>query len=222
MKKTTNNVSQHAIDFVRRFMAVIIAVALPGLSASAQQLNLFEEIESNNNAASEARERGRGNNRATNAVPEFTLVGTTRIGNNYSAIIRHRDGDTLVVKSAPDSPTAIPGHNEYALLEVRAGRASIRYPQSNPCAEFLDRGVSCSGGNTAALSLANGAPVMDEVVEQTEEESPTNPFEALRDQQENDAPANNGRFTPRRIAPEDVPPGMRIVSTPFGDRLVEQ
>jgi len=30
------------------------------------------------------------------------------------------------------------------------------------------------------------------------------------------------RFTPRRISPEDVPPGMRVVSTPFGDRLVDQ
>ena len=29
-------------------------------------------------------------------------------------------------------------------------------------------------------------------------------------------------FTPRRINPEDVPPGMRVVSTPFGDRLVEE
>jgi len=26
----------------------------------------------------------------------------------------------------------------------------------------------------------------------------------------------------RRIDPADVPPGMRVVSTPFGDRLVEE
>ena len=53
-----------------------------------------------------------------------------------------------------------------------------------------------------------------------------NPFEALRAQQNNVSVSNrdggNERFTPRRILPEDVPPGMRVVSTPFGDRLVEQ
>jgi hypothetical protein len=61
----------------------------------------------------------------------------------------------------------------------------------------------------------------------------TNPFEALRaaraaglNPNQNNANDNgdvsNGRFTPRRIAPEDVPSGMRVVFTPFGDRLVEE
>lgn len=34
-------------------------------------------------------------------------------------------------------------------------------------------------------------------------------------------PFNAERFQPRRISPDDVPPGMRLVRTPFGDRLVE-
>ena len=37
-----------------------------------------------------------------------------------------------------------------------------------------------------------------------------------------EAPNQPARFQPRRIPPEDVPPGYRVVSTPFGDRLVEQ
>jgi hypothetical protein len=55
-----------------------------------------------------------------------------------------------------------------------------------------------------------------------------NPFEALSAAQvddDNPAQKNGGRenrFAPRRISPEDVPSGMRVVSTPFGDRLVEQ
>ena len=53
-----------------------------------------------------------------------------------------------------------------------------------------------------------------------------NPFAALREAQaENPADSSTrrgARFSPRRVAPEDVPPGMRVVSTPFGDRLVEQ
>ena len=53
---------------------------------------------------------------------------------------------------------------------------------------------------------------------------PGNPFEALRNGRRGDTlnPGTNGaRFTPRRIPPEDVPEGKRIVATPFGDRLVD-
>ena len=57
---------------------------------------------------------------------------------------------------------------------------------------------------------------------------PTNPFEALRNAQNSrvsgagDENPARGRFTPRRIDPADVPEGMRVIATPFGDRLVEQ
>ena len=59
-----------------------------------------------------------------------------------------------------------------------------------------------------------------------EEERSTqaNPFETLRNRVQNGEPPSErpGRFQPRRIDPADVPPGMRVVSTPFGDRLVEE
>ncbi|MBT8146719.1 MAG: hypothetical protein KJN90_07680, partial [Gammaproteobacteria bacterium] len=66
------------------------------------------------------------------------------------------------------------------------------------------------------------------VVSEEESEEPTNPFAALRARalQNGDAPAPSASprrsFTPRRIDPADVPPGMRVVSTPFGDRLVRE
>ena len=55
-------------------------------------------------------------------------------------------------------------------------------------------------------------------------DAPINPFEALRSRAQNGAPPPErpDRFQPRRIDPADVPPGMRVVSTPFGDRLVEE
>ena len=129
-------------------------------------------------------------------------------------------------------------------MDVGAGQTSIRYPDNVPCVEFLERGVSCStAANIAALSLTTGEPLPNNVAgsadrelealanetadEAAADEPPTNPFEALRNRQENNGAlggraGDNGRFTPRRISPEDVPPGMRVVSTPFGDRLVEQ
>ena len=54
-------------------------------------------------------------------------------------------------------------------------------------------------------------------------EAPINPFEeiARRSRDPESDTTENQQFRPRRINPEDVPPGMRVVSTPFGDRLVE-
>ena len=202
-----------------------------------QQLNLFEEIETTNNSSSRARDRVREGGRATSDSPEFVLIGTSRIGSEYSVIIQHRGGDTLMVKAGPNSSTQIPGYNGYSILDVGSGSVSIRYPENAPCVEFRDQGVSCDGAvNIASLSLANGEPLPGQEVETsladsrlgeaTADEPPINPFEALRAQQNNVSVSNrdgdNERFTPRRILPEDVPPGMRVVSTPFGDRLVEQ
>ena len=60
------------------------------------------------------------------------------------------------------------------------------------------------------------------------EEAPGNPFEALRQRaargQRGDVvnpDEQNRRFRPRRIDPNNIPPGKRVVSTPFGDRLVD-
>ena len=219
-----------------KFLLVLLCMAMPKLAYS-QQLNLFEEIESASNSSSQVRDRARADSLATSASPEFTLVGTSRIGSEYSAIIQHRGGDTLIVKAGSNSSTQIPGYSGYSILDVGSGSISIRYPEHVSCVEFHDQGVSCAGGdNIAALSLTNGEPLSGNEAEASQatnrsietavNEPPINPFEALRAQQNNEAVStrdgDNERFTPRRILPEDVPPGMRVVSTPFGDRLVEE
>jgi len=220
-------------------LLVLLCIAMPGFGYS-QQLNLFEEIETNNNSSRDARNRTASGSRAGAASPEFTLIGTSRIGGKYSVIIQHRGGDTLMVKASLNSTTQIPGYSGYSILDVSSGSISIRYPENISCVEFRDQGVSCDGAmNIAALSLANGEPLPGQEVETSQaagrsnetaaDELPTNPFEALLSR-ENNVPVSNRdgnfdrseRFTPRRIDPEDVPPGMNVVSTPFGDRLVEQ
>ena len=225
-----------------RFLVLTLGMVLSGVIYP-QQLNLFEEIETDNSRAGDIRNRQNSEARSSSTAPEFTLVGTSRIGSRYSAIIQHRGGNTLVVKVEPDSITQIPGYAGYTLVDIGATRASIRYPENVPCVEFSDQGVSCdSTGNIAALSLANAKPLPpsatrestsqvgrvppNELQSEETRDPPINPFEALRGQSDN-VESNNGggrntRFTPRRIAPEDVPSGMRVVSTPFGDRLVEQ
>ncbi|MBL4580723.1 MAG: hypothetical protein JKY29_02800 [Gammaproteobacteria bacterium] len=214
---------------------------------SSQDLTLFENVET---AESRARPAGRAAReaRATTAQPEFTLVGVSRFGAKYSAILRHKDGESFIVKADPVAVTLIPQHSDYAIVDVTASSVSIRYPSNNTCVEFSDRGVSCSAAantNIAQLILANGEPLASrnpangltaeastdingEIIE--EQAVSGNPFEALRNGRRGDtlntgtgaANTNGARFTPRRIAPEDVPEGKRIVSTPFGDRLVDQ
>jgi|APSaa5957512535_1039671.scaffolds.fasta_scaffold33236_2 hypothetical protein len=219
-----------------RLLISMLFLAISGFGYS-QQLNLFEEIETNNSSPSSYRNRADDGPRGGSISPEFTLIGTSHIGSEYSVIIQHRGGDTLIVKADSNSSTQIPGYSGYLILEVGSGSISIRYPEHVSCVEFRDQGVSCAGGgNIAALSLTNGEPLSGNAAEAsqlTARSSETavndpliNPFEALRAQQNNEAVStrdgDNERFTPRRILPEDVPSGMRVVSTPFGDRLVEQ
>ena len=202
-------------------------------------LTLFDAVETTQERPTSPNRSAR-ESRVTSAEPEFTLIGTSRIGNAHSVMVRHKSGEILRVKANGNGNTAIADFDGYSLVNVASGAVSISFPANNPCREFTDQGVRCSGaGNIAELVLATGeplpasvslaspasAPASGEIVESTDTE-PANPFEALRNA--GTAPAgqdedNAGRrFTPRRISPDDVPEGMRIIATPFGDRLVEQ
>ena len=213
---------------------IIVLTGSGGLLA--QDLNLFEEIEVNE--VTNRRDRGRSlDNGGNGAGPEFTLIGTSRFGDNYSVFLRDREGDTIVVNSISGSNAFIPGHPSYELVEANAARVSVRYPEEEPCVEVLERGIRCSAPDVAILTLANADPLESQLNITTEpdisessgesqdknqEGSPVNPFAALLEQNANTNSNETNDFVPRRIRAEDVPPGMRVVSTPFGDRLVEE
>lgn len=72
-----------------------------------------------------------------------------------------------------------------------------------------------------ATQRANSASDQEDPVE----EAPDNPFARIRVANAADNPANapdSQRFRPRRIPPEDVAEGMRVISTLFGDRPVQE
>jgi hypothetical protein len=211
-------------------------------------LTLFEGIEVSESRP-DAPNRPTRESRATSSGPVFTLIGTSRIGNKRSAIVRHQNGESIRVSTNLGGTTPIVGYEEYSIFDVGAGNLSVRYPSNVPCIAHKDQGVSClSSPNTAQLQLVNaealarvepapsiplsadGSSGLVDGATGVSLEGTANPFEALRAARAaggnpaeiSPGDGRNGRFTPRRISPEDVPRGMRVVSTPFGDRLVEQ
>ncbi|MDO9318162.1 MAG: hypothetical protein Q7V56_08180 [Gammaproteobacteria bacterium] len=211
---------------------------------SAQDLSLFEPVVNENRIDNIDAQQNREQN-AVATVPAFTLIGTSRIGGKYRATLATSSGEIVVVTGNPGSVQDIPDHPGYRLVDIGSRRASIANPGGSPCIAAADKGVTCGADGLSLLSLATAAPVPaaqsaeaataynDSAAAPQPGEIPENPFAAaLRAAALNEAnsqaqagtPAPPGaeRFQPRRIAPEDVPQGMRVVRTPFGDRLVEQ
>lgn len=223
----------------RRTAIAVLTALLAWLPAqlSAQDFSLFEEVERPAADAGRATRATPG----TAGQPDFTLIGTTRIGDRKTALLAHRDGTTVSVALDESGATLVPGYTQYQLIEVGSGEVALRYPDSSPCVAFPDQGVDCSSNTVASLDLKLGAALVEQqnpattAEEEAEgaepaqvvEENPDNPFARIRARAEAGAPVNNARansqrFQPRRIPPDDVPPGYRVVSTPFGDRLVEE
>lgn len=221
------------LPFLLSFTALSLAM-VPALHAQDASLSLFEPVASDtqpNQADIQNQVQ-----RDPGAGPAFTLVGTSRIGGTYKVTLAASDGQIVQVKMAPDSAQDIPDHPGFQVVDTGARMVAISSPSSSPCIEAEDKGVTCRSSSVSELALTTGAPVVvakadaNTNAEQTNQNAtqdgqPENPFAAaLRAAAENEG---NGRrrgenFQPRRIADEDVPPGMRKVRTPFGDRLVEQ
>lgn len=206
-----------------------------GIISNNDDFLLFESLDnaqSNNASSIPGRNTGRDRGaRNTAATPTFMLVGTSRIGSIETAILKHMNGEIVRVPLV-EGISIVPDFETYAVINRGSGNVSLRHPASEPCADFPEQGVSCdTETNIAALSLTTARAVVvataepeTEVEEELDavEESPRNPFEAIRDRGRAAGSTQATRFQPRRIDPADVPPGMRVVSTPFGDRLVQQ
>ncbi len=218
---------------------LLLTPVLLSLSALAygQELSLFEPVAVEDVSVRAELQQNR-EQQAAPGVPSFTLVGTSRIGSRYSATLAASNGKVVVVNGSPGSVQEIPDHPGYRIVDIGSRRVSIANPGGIPCIATPDKGVACDANGVSLLSLATAAPVaapagavVDPAAPAPESDIPENPFAAaLRAAAQNEANARGDtgnataaeRFQPRRIAPEDVPPGMRVVRTPFGDRLVEQ
>ena len=222
---------------VARHLAALLllgAGAVQGQDSS--DFALFEPVDSASNAARSApgRRGARATADATASDAEFSLIGSARIGSRTSVMLRHASGEKVRV-SLERSRVPIPGYEQYVVVGSDTDSVAIQYPESVACVGFAARGVSCDASrNVATLSLTASKAILpgqaqDETAQPDSEHedvrtTQANPFEALRNRVQNGEPPSESpnRFQPRRIDPADVPPGMRVVSTPFGDRLVEE
>lgn len=221
-------------------LAGAVAMLFWAIPAGAQNLQLFEDVEQTAPAANRRGGRTGDSAAASLTEPEFVLVGASRIGDQRRVVLAHRSGETISVPMAGNGQATIPGHEQFRIITSEGSRVAIQYPAGSACVEAADRGVNCDdGANVAWLSL-RPAPVQVVVDLNTESEGDidagvlireeplddvvtdsNNPFARLRAEALGQDVPRQGRFRPRRIDPSEVPPGMRVVSTPFGDRVVE-
>lgn len=181
----------------------------------------------------------------------FVLRGTTRIASRYSAVLQTPTGGDVVVRWRSGEVAAVPGFDGYNVSRVAPREVRLTYPEGSECDDKIDLGVRClSGGRTAILSLvrrsAKAAPKPVQRPAKAGEKKPpaANPFQAALDRARSANPAGSDpgneelekkraaertaraekyrNFKPKKINPDEVPAGMKVVHTPFGDRLVPE
>lgn len=206
----------------------------------AQDLTLFEEVETPANGGAAGATQAREQRNLPN-TPTFTLLGTSRIGEKRRVRLVDSGGKVIVVEMSDNESTPIPEYVGYRVAAFDSGKVTVSLPADTPCFGATDKGVRCNTEGMAELTLTTAAPIVivsnqenadgqANQAEGAEDGQPENPFAAaLRAAAQNEANAQNGRprrnngerIEARRIAPEDVPEGKRVVRTPFGDRLVD-
>jgi hypothetical protein len=165
-------------------------------------------------------------------------------------MVRSPSGVVVSVDLDPSVPVVIPGYPGYMVSASNARELVVLHPASSPCVERTDKGVRCTSGTEARLSIATASPLApapqpvasaDNAAVTTSEpmasEVPSdNPFaaalRAARERAESEGMPlevmevmevmEGERFRPRRIDPSDVPPGARLIRTPFGDRIITE
>ena len=142
-----------------KIVFVLIGAFLSQGIIAQQSLDLFQATDSPDDERTTNRRPQRESQRATE--PAFTLVGTSRFGNEYHASLLHRDGSPVQVEWIQGSVVEITGHSGFGLAQVSSRQVSIRVPESEPCVASEIKGVTCNG-RFAVLSLSNATPVVRE------------------------------------------------------------
>jgi len=170
---------------------------------------------------------------------DFVLKGTTKFGKNYQIFLQTPDGKDIIHEwKNTDKTSEIEGFKDFSILNVTPREVVIRYPEESLCVNsHLDRGVMCAiDQKTATLKLVRGAPTPPKPVAQLPSATPTTPAaatgglvpnapspEAQRLQALFQQAAQQNQPQNAPLKPGENPPaGMKVVKTPFGDRLIPE
>ncbi len=180
---------------------------------------------------------------------DFVLRGTSIIGEKRIAILQAPDGKQIIQYFEGNKKTPIVDHTNYFLIGLEAREVVIEYPEDAPCRQSRAEQLQCSPDQkSAVLKLValdaiapptppiapipapipppqvgnppDGQPVTLSPFGQPRELTPEEQQKREEERQKRAELYKN--FQKRVINPEDVPPGMRLVRTPFGDRLVPE
>jgi hypothetical protein len=145
---------------------------------------------------------------------DFVLQGTSRIGNRRAVVLKAPNNKQFIQYFEDNVVTEIKDYEGYYLLSVKPREIVIEYPEDAPCRKSNEaKGIICNEadeGRTALLSLEKRKIVTSS--------SSNKPSTTTTTKTTTEKPKT--KFKRKVIKPEDVPPGMRVVHTPFGDRLI--
>ncbi|MDO9478470.1 MAG: hypothetical protein Q7L07_17310 [Pseudohongiella sp.] len=214
------------------------------VAQNAESLNLFEPVERQAAPEPQQIQQSPSVQVATSSAEPFTMIGTSRLGDRWRARVRSPSGQILTVDLDPKMPVTIPGFPGYTIAAASTRELVINHPASSPCVPRSDKGVNCTNVSEARLSIATASPLAPAPQQAAQfetaatsgaeatvtEVSPDNPFAAALRAARERAEAEGmpvqmmegERFRPRRIDPSEVPPGSRLIRTPFGDRIITE
>ncbi|RKZ51643.1 MAG: hypothetical protein DRR16_00970 [Candidatus Parabeggiatoa sp. nov. 3] len=150
---------------------------------------------------------------------DFVLQGTSRFGSRRAAVLKGPNNKSFIQYFENNTRTPLKGFEEYYLVSVQAREVQIEYPADFPChKDKPKKGLRCdkiaNGKTVAILNLKRNEalPPPKASPKKTAKKSKVDEQKKRKELYKN--------FKKRVIKDEDVPAGMRVVRTPFGDRLV--
>jgi hypothetical protein len=215
----------------------ILGLIVLSQQSSSQTLDLFED--------SASMVVGPSQNPTTSGNPApLTLRSLSRFGDRLKATLVDTSSEIINLEWVAGDMPVVPRHEAYQVLETNNGKLRLKLDQSVNCRADASKGQACLPGPILELSLSlapalkSSSPHKDDntVVFNTSGPLDINPFEAaLANEPEMTEEQRQERLErariraerlrqiePARIADEEIPPGMRVVRTPFGDRLVPE
>lgn len=168
---------------------------------------------------------------------DFVLKGVSQIGNRYIVFLEAPNSKVIQVDMSDKRRVSIKnGFPDYHLIRMTDREVKIDYPDNAPCRRpSPQKGIKCvNGGKSATLEFTVGKPLAFNSAVSNNPPNQVNPFLAAMNKNRQLSDEEKAKreealqkrrelyknFKRQVIKDEDVPEGMRVVRTPFGDRLV--